>query len=153
METERGSLVNWLRSTYVCLGVALAIGCYTGGAVSQAGSGRPIKYISGCEIDLSNDGRTDIVLLIETSRGRELVVLMKTDEGYKAYQLPTPGPAMNLSCRIGSTVTETTAGKKVGTEAHVHTTPGAYVELKMPEGSSVVYYWKEGWFSEVWTSD
>jgi hypothetical protein len=59
---------------------------------------------------------------------------------------------MYLSCHYGKTVTETAAGKANKTQKSF-TTPGSYIELKLPEGSSVVYYWNGKGFTEVWTSD
>ena len=44
--------------------------------------GMPLKYISGCELDLNNDNEVDIVLLVETTRGRELIALMNAPSGY-----------------------------------------------------------------------
>ncbi len=44
---------------------------------SFTGDGAPVKYISSCELDLNKDGVPDLVFLIESLAGRELIVLPK----------------------------------------------------------------------------
>lgn len=128
------------------------IGCLSTNAYAVTGTGTPLKYISSCELDLNNDNESDIVFLVETIRGQELIVLMKTERGYNAHVVSRNKRNMYLSCHFGKTVTETTAGKgkRVGKE---YTTLGTYIQLKQPEGSSVVYFWNGKEFQEVWTSD
>ena len=120
-------------------------------AHGQAGIGGPVKYLSSCEVDLNNDGQSDVVLLVETVRGRELIVLLKTRDAYVVYEFTHLGALMILSCKFGRTVTETEAGRK--RDGRVHKTPGTYIQLTQPEGASLVYYWNGKGFTGVWTSD
>ena len=120
-------------------------------ARGQAGIGAPVRYLSSCEVDLNNDGQSDVVLLVETVRGRELIVLLKTRDAYAVYDFPNIGALMVLSCRFGRTVTETEAGKKP--DNRIHKTSGTYIQLTQPEGASLVYYWNGKGFTGVWTSD
>jgi hypothetical protein len=122
-------------------------------AMSWPGNGNPLKYISSCELDLNNDGESDVVLLVETLRGRELIVLMKTNAGYDAYEVAKANPSMHLSCHFGNAVKETDAGKKEGDKGRVYKTPGTYIQLSQPEGSAVAYFWNGRGFTEVWTAD
>lgn len=129
--------------------VFLGFGSYTS---AETGSGMPLKYISSCELDFNSDNKPDIAFLVETSRERELIVLMNTANGYNAFLVSRGKPNMYLSCHFGNTVKETATGKgKV--EGKVYKTPGTYVQLTQPEGASVVYFWNGNGFKEVWTSD
>ena len=78
-------------------------------AFAQTGNGDPLKYISSCELDFNNDGQADIALLVETVRGREL---LKTKEGYAAYEVANVPPLMHLSCRFGKLLKETSPGER-----------------------------------------
>ena len=133
---------------YVCCAVFLCI--FAPQSFAEAGTGMPLKYISSCEIDLTDDDKTDIVFLVETIRGRELIVLIKTEKGYDAQLISTGKPNMHLSCHFGESIKETSAGGKKG---RVHNTGGTYIKLTQPESSSVVYFWNNKTFQEVWTSD
>ncbi len=64
--------------------------------LAGSGSGMPLKYISSCEIDLNADNATDIAFLVETLKGRELIVLMKSVEGYDAFLVTTGKANMHL---------------------------------------------------------
>lgn len=122
---------------------------------SETGSGMPLKYISSCELDFNNDNEPDIAFLVETTRGRELIVLMKTTGGYNAFAVSQekPGkPEMHLSCHFGKFIRETSAGKGKG-EGKIYKTNGTYIQLAYPEGSSVAYFWTGKGFKEVWTAD
>lgn len=121
-------------------------------SLSEVGSGEPLKYIESCELDLNNDGDPDIAFLVETLKGRELIVLLGTKDGYKAFLLSRGKPNMYLSCHFGKYVEETAAGK--GKEkGKIYKTNGTYLKLTQPEGSSVAYFWNKDKFQEVWTSD
>jgi len=139
-----------MKTCLVCLFVLLS--GLNSSSFAETGTGAPVKYISSCEIDLNNDGASDIALLVETLRGRELIVLMRTTQGYSAFEVSTDKPNMQLSCHFGERIIETSAGKGKGT-GKVHNTPGAYIKLTLPESSSVVYFWNAKGFKEVWTSD
>jgi hypothetical protein len=84
--------------------------------------------IASCEVDLDNDGQSDIALLVETLRGREALVLLKTGIGYSTFQLPSVSPLMQLSCHLGGVLEETEAGKNPSDRKR-HKTPGAYIRL------------------------
>ena len=116
------------------------------------GDGMPLKYISSCQIDLNGDKELDMAILVETVRGRELLALIKTSQGYNSYMVALDKPDMYLSCHYGKTVTETLAGKG-NKPRKSYTTPGAFISLKQPEGSSVAYFWNGKGFTEVWTAD
>lgn len=126
--------------------------CFSSNSFSETGDGIPLKYISSCELDFNNDSEPDIALLIETTKGRELIVLMKTATGYNTFVVSREKPNMHLSCHFGKSIKETSAGKGKK-EGKVYKTPGSYIQLTQPEGSSVVYFWNGEGFKEVWTSD
>jgi hypothetical protein len=121
---------------------------------SHAGTdnGTPVKYITSCEIDLNGDDKSDIALLIESVRGRELIVLLRTDNSYDAHLISSNvGENMFMSCHFGKTIRG--IADSAGSKDVVCETPGAYVELYQPEGASVAYYWNGSEFKEVWLSD
>jgi len=118
----------------------------------EAGNGEPLKYIGGCQIDINNDGESDIALLVETLKGWELIVLLKTTDGYKAFLLSRGKPNMYLSCHFGNYIKATTAGREKGS-GKVYKTNGTYIKLSQPEGASVAYFWEKNKFQEVWLSD
>ena len=135
----------------VCLVVAL--GAASAEVPGGQGNGQPLKYINSCEIDLNGDSESDVALLVETVRGRELIVLLKAAAGYSAFVLATDKPSMYLSCHLGKTVTETVAGLGHKTMGKVYQTPGAYLELSEPEGARLAFFWNGTGFQEVWTAD
>ena len=119
---------------------------------TEAGRGMPVKYLSSCELDFNNDDKPDIALLIETIMGREVIVLMRNTDGYKAYVLTTGKQDMYISCHFGKEIKETMAGKGEK-KVKIHKTNGTYLQVIYPESSSVVYFWKDNKFKAVWTSD
>ena len=115
------------------------------------GSGQPAKFLASCQADLTGDKRADLVLLVETVRGAELIALVSTDAGaYSTFVLSRDRAGGILSCAFGPEVRETSAGRGSG---RVVRTPGAFVLLTWPEASSVAYIWSKDRFLEVWTSD
>lgn len=112
----------------------------------------PVQHTSSCELDLNNDHWDDRALLVHTTAGWELLVLLKTEEGYDTVVLAQGHSKMLLSCHFGSTLTETSAGrgKRQGRTYH---TNGTYLLLAQPEGARVAYYWNGSSFQEVWTAD
>lgn len=136
----------------ICLFGVLIVSSYTTDAISLTGSGSPLKYISSCELDFNSDEQPDIALLVETLRGRELIVLVKSSEGYNAHVLSKEASNMQLSCHFGKFIKETIAGKGKK-EGKTHKPPGTYIKLAHPEGSSVAYFWNANGFTEAWTSD
>lgn len=133
--------------------IFLALGGGTAESSRNPGSGTSLKYISSCEIDLDRNGEADIALLVETVRGRELIVLLKTEKGYNTYLVSTDKPTMYLSCSYGNTVRKTVAGEGHDSVGQVYETPGAYLELYQPECCSVAYFWNGSGFTEAVTSD
>jgi len=122
-------------------------------AYAQSGAGTPFKYISSCEIDLNGDSLPDIAQLIESIRGRELIVLLRINDGYSAYLISQNVPdGMFLSCHFGNNIKETTAGDDRH-DAQTYKTPGSYLKLYYPEGSSLGYFWNGKEFEQVWLSD
>ena len=117
---------------------------------AQTVSAPPIKYLSSCEIDLNGDGESDIAVLADTNRGRELIALVNSAGTYKAYVVSRGKPHSILTCRYGRSVTET---KAAGGKARTFKTPGTYLVLTQPESSSVAFFWANDKFQEVWISD
>jgi hypothetical protein len=149
--------VNMTRCAGYIMGTLLILSIYSTNAISITGSGNPFKYISSCELDFNNDDEPDIALLVETLRGRELIGLIKTGKGYNAYVLSSvlsssAASGMYLSCHFGESIKETIAGKGKK-DVRIYKTPGTYIKMAHPEGSSVVYFWNGDRFKEVWTSD
>lgn len=129
--------------------IILGLGSYSS---AETGAGMQLKYISGCELDFNGDNKPDLALLVATSKERQLIVLINNSNGYNAFVISGGKPNMNLSCHLGNTVKETNAGKGKN-KGKVYRTLGTYIQLKQPEGSSVVYFWEGNGFKEVWTSD
>jgi hypothetical protein len=76
-----------MRKYIVCIcGVIISIGFYSP-SFSEEGNGMPLKYISSCELDLNNDNQTDIAMLVETVRGRELIILMTEEHTGSGLEL------------------------------------------------------------------
>lgn len=148
--TARVYIRRTMKAYFVCIIVLLS--GFISPSFAETGTGAPLKYISSCEIDLNHDNAPDIAFLVETLRGRELIVLMRSAQGYTAFTVSKDKSDMQLTCQFGMTVTETLAGKGKGS-GKVYKTPGAYIKLTLPEGSSVVYFWNDKGFKEVWTSD
>ena len=134
----------------VILGSVLCISIADAQSVGR-GNGQPARFLASCEADLTGDKQADLVLLVETVRGTELIALVSTGVGaYSTFVLSRERPGGILSCPLGPEVRETRAGRGSG---RVIRTPGAYVHLVWPEASSVAYVWSAGKFLEVWTSD
>lgn len=120
------------------LGQALAIGA-------------PAKFLTSCEIDLNGDKQADLVLSVVTVRGLEVIALMASGETYKGFVLSkNHPPEMRLSCEFGESVKETSAGSS-NRRPRIVRTPGAYVELSLPEGSSFAYVWTGTGFVQIAT--
>ncbi len=112
-------------------------------------TGTPAKFYSSCEIDLNADGRPDLALSIETVRGPEVLALVATDDGYRAFVLAKwHGPRL-VTCEFGKEVRETSLA---GGSGRIVRTPGAYVLVSQPEGPKAAYVWVDGRFVEVWLS-
>lgn len=115
-------------------------------------AGLPVKFIEGCEVDLNNDGKHDVSLLIETSEGYQLIVLFSTAKGYDSHIVAKFDSKMNLSCAYGKTLESTVAGKgKI--DRKLYDVNGPYLLLSLPESSAVAYFWNNNGFQEVWVRD
>ena len=135
---------TFIITVFIFIGVIQASG-YTGDGV-------PLKYISSCEMDFDKNKQADIALLVETIRGRELLVLLSKNDTYQAYSL-FRGPrsnGMHLSCKFGKTVKETFAADGKGRD---YKTPGSFISFFKPESASRAYFWNGKGFKEVHTSD
>lgn len=141
-----------MKALIICILLTIELVGLNSYSYAETGTGMPLKYISSCELDFNNDDKSDIALLMETNRDRELIVLLSTTSGYNACLVSKDKPNMYLSCHFGKTVKETSAGKGKE-EGMIYRTNGTYLQLTQPEGSSVVYFWDGNGFKEIWTSD
>ena len=118
----------------------------------QIGSGKPIAFVAGCDVDLDKDGDYDSVLYINSERGYELIAIMCLKEGTKSYVLNKSNSLRHLKCQYGFRIKETDAGngKKRG---KVYEIDREFVTLLKPESSEVAYFWQDGEFREIWLSD
>lgn len=121
------------------------MGLLSSNAVSETWTGMPLKYISSCELDFNSDDEPDVALLVETIKNRELIVLIRTMDGYNTYLVSQGKSDMHLSCHFGKSI-KNVKGK-------VYRTSGTYIQLTLPEGSTVVYFWNKNKFQEVWTGN
>lgn len=129
----------------ISISLLVFISLLSSNAVSETWTGMPLKYISSCELDFNGDDKPDVALLVETIKDRELIVLVRTVNGYNAYLVSKGKSDMHLSCHFGESI-KSLKGK-------VYNTPGTYIQLTLPEGSTVVYLWNKDKFQEVWISD
>lgn len=122
------------------LGLFVMAGTVAGDELAQE-----LSVDSSCEIDLNDDGQTDIAFIAETSRGYELIVLLRKARSYKTFLLYQGKPAMRLSCHQGGEFK--TAG---GT---TYQTNGAYLMLLKFGKPSIAYFWSRRKFAEVWLAE
>ena len=115
------------------------------GAKAEDNLARELAIESSCEIDLNGDNRPDIAFIAETSRGYELIVLLRKVRGYKTFLLYEGKPAMSLACHEGGTF-ETAGGT-------TYETGGAYLILEKFGKPSIAYYWSRRKFAEVWLAE
>ena len=135
----------------VTTAVALVSALSVATAYGQSADGQPVKFHASCQVDLTGDKRADLVLLVETVRGPELIALVSTAAaGYSTFVLSRKPVGGILSCELGPEVRETKAGRGSG---RVVRTPGAFVHVTWPESAAVAYVWNMDRFLEVWTSD
>jgi len=144
---------NWLMWKAGILSIAVLI-CTPFNILSaekNIGIEQPLKYISGCEMDFDKDNKTDLAMLIETSRGYELLVHMRRGKSYESIVLrQVQSGSFGMSCDYGFKITETTAADLTG---KTYSTNGKYISFYLTESSSWAYYWENGSFQEVSTSD
>jgi len=57
---------------------------------AQQHSGLPIDFVGGCEIDLNKDGNLDIALLINTTEGYKLMVVIRHNSALRTLFLGEP---------------------------------------------------------------
>jgi hypothetical protein len=116
------------------------------------GFASPLKYISGYELDLDNDGTLDIATLIETNKGIELIVILQKKSKNITYRLYEGNYSPILSYKFKNTVLETAAGpgKRKPIKHKIH---GVYLALSFPESSSIAFFWDKDHFQEISISD
>lgn len=124
----------WILSPILC----------TGGMLD----GIPVKFTSGLEADFNHDGLNDVAMVLETSEGQQLMVMMNNGNGYKTHILKKLQSNMVLSCYYDRIVKGTTDKNK---EYKEYESSGANIKLKQPEGSAVVFFWNGKGFTEIWT--
>jgi len=117
----------------------------------QFGSGKPIAFVGGCDVDLDKDGDDDSVLYINSERGYELIAIMRLKEGMKTYLLNRSNSLRHLKCQYGFRIKETDTDRKK--QGKVYEIDREFVALLQPESSEVAYFWQDGEFKEVWLSD
>jgi hypothetical protein len=100
---------------------------------------------SSCEIDLNADKRPDIAFVAETSKGFELIVLLRKVRGFSTFLVFDSKQRLTLSCRKGKTI-KLSEGKK-------HKTNGTYLLLEKRGNPFVAYYWRGRTIKEVWAAD
>ena len=116
------------------------------------GDGQPLKYVSSCELDLDQNGSADVVMLVETLWGRELLALLRTEAGFHTHvleRLPASN-GMHLRCSTERNLVET---YPAGGDGARHETPGGYIQLVKPESASWCFYWSKNRFVTVVTGD
>jgi len=139
--------------TILCLVIFSMVTCAHSGANFQSyGAGSPITYISGCYMDLNNDGNTDIAIYINTQDGCKLFALLRTKEGFTSYPVTEGSPMAVLACKWGmGEVRETNAGHE--RQRKIYKINGPYLDLFIPEGPEYFYFWDGKGFTEVWVAD
>jgi hypothetical protein len=140
-----------MKSFYIAL-MAVSVLSISRGICADQEAGSPIGFIGGCRIDLNADDNPDSALLLDASKGYELIVILSSGLNAKTYHVANPRSKMHLACHHGKQLKETDAGpgKKKGKS---YQTNGAYLKLSQPEGASAAYFWSEDKFKEVWLSD
>lgn len=119
-------------------------------------SGRPVRFYEGCEADFDGNGFTDVAMLVNTSRGVELIVIMKNmDDGrvFLLFESDEPvSKSLHLSCQYEVSVDAIV--QVVGeNRKSPHTINANVIEMVYPEGAAWIYFWKENGFSDLWLSD
>lgn len=120
--------------------------------------GLPLGYMNGCQLDMDRDGQQDLVMVL--SRGpignptQALLVLLARGDGYEAHVLSQEFGQSLLTCQWGEGITGWSEGMMDEVaEKKVFAVNGGYVRLTLPESSSSVFFWQNGKFVRVWTSD
>lgn len=130
--------------------LAIGVGAISIQTAVDSTIANPAILVSSCQLDLNGDEMTDIAELIESDRGRELVILIRSDSSFTAFTFPdTLSTEFQLSCAQGATIQGyTDAGQEVE-----RTTAGAYLILYQPESAAFAYFWNGLTFEQVWISD
>ena len=104
-----------------------------------------------CKIDLNGDKAEDFVFLIHGWKAFVLLTKGKKYELHLVTDASRLGEWTILSCRKGFYVLD--FFKRKTKNQKVKIPEGSYFEIDQLEGATSVYYWKDGAFKEVWTSD
>lgn len=105
-----------------------------------------------CSADLNGDGFADLVLQVGTPDGFETIALLRMPGRYEAHFLARRSSRLELTCRLGEVV-HAFPGTVPEGDARTRKTPGAFVLLSQPEGSSAAYIWNGTSFDEFWVAD
>ena len=141
------------RGVLMILLVAALTAVLSGTAPAEELEGLPLAYSGGCYLDLDGDGARDMAMMLETNQSRELVVLMARGDGYEAHLLRHQSGNLLLTCNWGEVVTETPIVAEDVNNPESYEINGPFLLLTLPESASTVYFWRDGGFVEVQTSD
>jgi len=103
-------------------------------------------------MDLNKDGNLDIALLINTTEGYKLIIVMRPNSALRTFFLGDATSKTYLSCHYGKEVKGTDAGPGKH-HGKIYPINGTYLMLTQPEASSSVFFWSKDTFKEVWLSD
>lgn len=103
-----------------------------------------------CWLDLDRDGTNDIAVFVPGEGSGKLIALLARGDAYEGRVLMSGPAGMILACRLGDTVTETTAARLEGKR---YETGGTYVTFTQPEGAAYAYFWSGSKFQEVLLAD
>lgn len=118
-------------------------------APASGNDARSVKCISSCEIDINQDTLSDIVLEIESSRGIEVLVLMKKQKGYQYFHITgETRESIFTTCKYGKSI----FAKEGKTKKKIKTN-GTFIEVWQPEGARRAFIWDGKDFKEYWLSD
>ena len=101
-----------------------------------------------CEIDLNQDSQTDLALLVESQKAKQLFALIKTAQGYQSHLLKTTSMGATMACNLGKSVQQSSTGH---TKDPLIKVPRAFIQLSEPKTPSIFFYWNRGKFEEVRT--
>lgn len=117
---------------------------------------RPLRVVDSCELDFNGDKNSDIALYVETSKGYEFILLLRSPDGFIAHRrLIVESGGFNLYymvCHLESYVVQTPLADP-DRKAKRISTPGAYVEFVRSEAASFAFVVKGGELAEVATSE
>jgi hypothetical protein len=145
METHGRGLARRLG---VGFGLWLAILLAPGAAVrADQTVAKAISIETSCEVDLNGDKVTDLAFSAQTSRGWEVIVMLRKPGNYQVFMLSDSKARVDLVCRLGATITE------LKNQEAAPKTTGSYLLFQKLGKPTVAYYWGRGTFQEVWIEE